>query len=66
MFINYEIGPTDVTRPIKGHWRMEGSGRVHVSFEGNVRPSRILEILQIDAEVLKVRELPASSDMAVR
>lgn len=59
MFISYEIGPTDASRGINGQWKIEGSGRVRVSFEGNVRPSRILEILQIDVEILKMRQLPA-------
>jgi len=61
VFINWEIGPSDASRGINGHWEMEGPGRVHVSFESNVRPPRILEILQIDAGILKVRQLPASS-----
>lgn len=61
VFIDWEIGPTDATRGINGHWKMEGSGRVRVSFEGNVRPPQILEILQIDTGILKVRKLPASS-----
>jgi hypothetical protein len=61
VFIYLGIGPTDAPRGINGHWKMESSGRVLVSFEGNVQPSRILEILQIDAGILKVRQLPASS-----
>ena len=61
VFIYWGIGPTDAPRGINGHWRVESSGRVLVSFEGNVQPSRILEILQIDAGILKVRQLPASS-----
>jgi hypothetical protein len=61
VFILWGIGPTDAPRGINGHWRVESPGRVLVSFEGNVQPPRILEILQIDAEILKVRQLPASS-----
>jgi len=61
VFIAWEIGPTDATRGINGHWKMEGSGRVRVSFEDNVREPRVLEILQCDAGILKVRKLPASS-----
>ncbi|WP_229391752.1 hypothetical protein [Methanosarcina sp. DH2] len=61
VFIDWEIGPSDASRGINGHWEIEGPGRVRVSFEGNVRPPRILEILQIDAGILKVRQLPASS-----
>lgn len=59
-FIDWGIGLTDAQRGVNGHWRMEGPGRVRISFEGNVRPPRILEILQCDAGVLKVRQLPAS------
>ncbi len=61
LFIDWEIGPTDASRGINGRWKVEDPGRVRVSFEGNVREPRILEILQCDAEILKVRELPASS-----
>ena len=61
VFIDWEIGPNDAFRGINGHWKMESSMRVRVSFEGNVREPRIMEILQIDAEVLKLRQHPASS-----
>lgn len=60
-FISWEIGPTDATRGINGHWKIEGSGRVSVSFEESTRPSTVIEILQCDSEVLKVRKLPESS-----
>ena len=61
VFIYWGIGPTDASRAINGHWKMEGLGRVRVSFEGNVQPSGILEIIQVDAGILKVRQLPAST-----
>lgn len=61
VFIAWEIGPTDTNRGINGHWKIEGSRRVRVSLEGNVRESRILEIIQCDAGILKMRELSASS-----
>lgn len=61
VFIDWEIGRTDAPHGINGHWEIEGSGRVRVSFEENIRPPRILEILQIDAEILKVNQLPISS-----
>lgn len=61
VFIYWAIGPTDASRAINGHWRMENPGHVLVSFEGNVQPPVILEILQIDAGILKVRQSPASS-----
>lgn len=59
-FIDWTIGPADARRPINGRWQIEGRWRVRVSFEENVRPPRILEILQYDAEVLRVRQRPAS------
>lgn len=60
IFIDWVIGPGDAHRAISGHWRMEGLGRVRVYFDGNVRAPRVLEILQCDAAVLKVRQQPAS------
>ena len=59
-FIDWTVGPADTQRSINGHWQLEGPGRVRVSFEGNARPARILEILQCDAGILKVRQQPAS------
>jgi hypothetical protein len=61
VFIYWGIGPTDAPRGINAHWKMEGPGRVRVSFEEGTRPSTILEILQCDSEILKVRKLPATS-----
>lgn len=61
VFINWEIGPNDAFRGINGHWTMESSGLVRISFEDNVREPRILEILQVNAEILKVHQRPASS-----
>ena len=61
VFIDWEIGPTDASRGINGFWKVEDTGRVRVSFEGNIREPRIMEILQCDAGILKVREQPASS-----
>ncbi|MGB9940935.1 hypothetical protein [Methanosarcina sp.] len=60
VFIDWEIGRTDTLRGINGRWKLEGPGHVHVSFEEEREP-RILEILQCNSEILKVRELPASS-----
>lgn len=59
-FIDWTIGPTDASHGISGHWRMEGSRRVRVYFENNIRAPRVLEIIQYDMEVLKVRQLPVS------
>ncbi len=59
-FIYWAIGPSDALRGINGLWQMEGSGRVHLSFEGNVRTPLVLEILQCDVGILKVRQRHAS------
>jgi hypothetical protein len=60
VFISWEIGRADALHGTNGHWKMESSGHVRVSFEGDRKPL-ILEILHCDSEVLKVRELPVPS-----
>jgi hypothetical protein len=55
-FIDWTIGPADARQPVSGDWRTEGPGRVRVSFQGESRTPRVLEILQSDADVLKVRQ----------
>jgi hypothetical protein len=60
-FIDWMIGPADAQQPVSGHWQVEGSNRIRVSFEGDTRPPRILEILQCDSEVLKVRQREVSA-----
>jgi hypothetical protein len=55
-FIDWDIGSADGKRePVNGRWQMEGPRQVRVYFEGS-RPSRILDLVQFDSEVLKVRE----------
>ncbi len=58
--IYWEIGPVDTPRGVKGHWRIEGPGRMNVSFEGNVRAPLLLQILQCDARMLKIRQRPTA------
>lgn len=60
VFVDWEIGPNDAFRGINGHWTTESAGSVRIFFEGNVREPRIMEILQIDAKVLKVRQQSAA------
>jgi hypothetical protein len=60
-FIYWAIGPADKRLAINGHWQIEGPGLVRVSFEGNVRTPLVMEILQCDAEIMRVRQRPASS-----
>lgn len=61
VFIDWGIGRTDALHGTNGHWEAETSRRVRISFEGNVQPPGIIEILHCDEKILKVRELPASS-----
>lgn len=57
-FIEWAIGPGDAQKGIEGQWQVEGPGRMRVSFAGGARAPRVLEILQCDTGVLKVREQP--------
>ncbi len=57
-FVDYVVGAADARRGVMGRWQADGPARVRVSFEGGARPPRILEIVQSDANVLKVREKP--------
>jgi hypothetical protein len=59
-FIDWVVGPADANRPVIGHWHIVGPGRMQISFEGDVQASRILEILECDAETLKIRQIPLS------
>ena len=59
-FIDWVIGPGDARQGINGHWQIEDTGRVRVSFDGNIRAPRVLEILQCDAEMLRLRQKSAS------
>ena len=58
-FVDWLIAPTDAQRGVSGHWQVEAPGRVRVSFEMNALPPRILEIVECNAEILKVRQRPA-------
>jgi hypothetical protein len=55
-FVDWIIGPADAQTGINGHWQLEGPGRVRISYEGNARAPRVLEIVQCDAGVLIVRQ----------
>lgn len=57
-FVDLVIGPGDGLQDINGHWQEKDPGSVVVSFEGNVRAPRVIEILQCDAEILRVRQKP--------
>lgn len=58
-FVDWVIGPADAQSGVNGHWKVEGPGRVRVSFDGNVRAPRVFEIVHCDAGVLIVRQHPS-------
>lgn len=65
-YIDWIIDRTDAQKPISGRWRIEssvmqthsntGQHRIRLSFEGNLRGERIVEITSLDNDVLKLRE----------
>ena len=55
-FIDRPVGPADARQEVRGRWQLESPGRLRVSFEGGTRPSRVLQILQSDEGVLKLRQ----------
>jgi hypothetical protein len=57
IFIDWVIGPADGSQSIVGKWQVETPSRVRIIFEGNARPSRTLEIVQVDKSILKILEL---------
>lgn len=59
-FIYWAIGPADKRLAINGHWQIEGARRVRISFERNVRAPLVMDILQCDTEILRVKQRPAS------
>ena len=58
-FIDWVIGPGDATEPVNARWQTEAPGRVVASFEGEARPARAFEIVEVGPDVLKLREVPA-------
>lgn len=59
-FIDWVIGPADASSEIKGHWHVINPGYVRISFEGNIRAPRVLEIVECNASRLTVRHHPDS------
>jgi hypothetical protein len=50
-------GPADKRERVEGRWYVEGCGRLRVSGIGGVG-ERTLEILHVDAGLLKIRGIP--------
>jgi hypothetical protein len=59
-FVDWTIGPGDAQQGVNGRWQVEAPGRMRISFAGAIRPPRVLEIVQCDANMLRVRQRPAS------
>ncbi len=59
-FIEWMAGPADAQQAVPQHWQVEPSGRVRVVFGDNARASQILDIVQVDDNILRIRQLPAS------
>ncbi|MFG2226315.1 hypothetical protein [Streptomyces sp. NPDC048644] len=54
-YIDHVIGGADVPDTVPGRWSTADGRSLAISFPGTDRPSRRLEILQCDGELLKVR-----------
>jgi hypothetical protein len=55
-YIEWVIGPADTSLGVNGHWHIVAPGQVQITFKGSERQPRLLEILQCDASVLKMRQ----------
>lgn len=69
-FVDWIIGPTDAQQPLSGHWQIESLDmesstaaglRLGLSYEGNVRPPRLIEIKYLDSNLLKLTEVSMPS-----
>jgi hypothetical protein len=69
-FVDWIIGPTDAQQPLSGHWKIESLDmerstaaglRLRLLYEGNLRPSRLIEIKYLDSNVLKLTEVSETS-----
>lgn len=58
-FTEYAIGPADRQQRETGRWSALTPGKVQVSFDKAGRAPRILEIVQSDQNVLKIRAVAA-------
>jgi hypothetical protein len=54
-FVDWEIGRGDGNQPRTGRWQEESPGRVRVTLDGDNRPPFGLEIVEVTADILKVR-----------
>ncbi len=53
--IQWDIGRGDAEVPVRGRWEAAGPKQIRVTFEGDVHPPEVLEVVDADAQVLKVR-----------
>jgi hypothetical protein len=56
-FIDWTVGRGDASEGIYAKWNLEDLNHLRIDFKDNIRPSRHLEILRCDAEVLKIRAI---------
>ena len=57
-FVDVQIGPTDARKGISGRWQLEAPGRLKVCFDEPARSPETLEIVHVDADILKLRRHP--------
>jgi hypothetical protein len=55
-FANMAPGPTDASQKVEGKWEMEKNDQIAVSFSAKQAPSQIIEILECNGDILKVRK----------
>jgi hypothetical protein len=54
--VAWEVGPDDAPRPVKGVWIREGPRRLRLTFPETGRPDRVVEVVEADNEVLRLRQ----------
>ncbi|MGW1088405.1 hypothetical protein ACWD4L_19285 [Streptomyces sp. NPDC002596] len=57
--IDHPVGRGDAPDTVPGHWQLVEGRRLAISFPGNGRPDRELEILRCNEDVLEIRSTPA-------
>jgi hypothetical protein len=54
--VDLRIGPADAHQGIDARWQTDSAGRLRITYPGNARASLLLEVVQADENVLKVRQ----------
>jgi len=58
-FIEWAVGRGDAPQEVTGHWHLTGPNQLLITFAETTRANQLLEILEVTADVLRVR--PRSS-----